>query len=93
MRAFDLANRDPLPGSLQPYYPQDHHFFRHNGPGGVIVVPWGSPHAFFHIGRGGQDPSLRDLRCHLLDRHRRVQQTFTVATSGTMTTISASSGR
>ncbi|MGA6179542.1 DUF6708 domain-containing protein [Stenotrophomonas sp. NPDC077421] len=54
------------------------YFFRHNGPGGVIVVPWGSPHAFFHIGRGGQDPNLRDLRCHLLDRHRQVQQTFTI---------------
>ncbi|WP_411852528.1 DUF6708 domain-containing protein [Stenotrophomonas sp. LGBM10] len=54
------------------------YFFRHNGPGGVVVVPWGSPYAFFHIGRGGQDPSLRDLRCHLLDRHRQVQQTFTI---------------
>ncbi|WP_422508136.1 DUF6708 domain-containing protein [Stenotrophomonas sp. GZD-301] len=54
------------------------YFFRHNGPGGVVVVPWGSPNAFFHIGRGGQDPGLRDLRCHLLDRHRQVQQTFTI---------------
>ncbi|WP_411852530.1 DUF6708 domain-containing protein [Stenotrophomonas sp. LGBM10] len=54
------------------------YFFRHNGPGGVVVVPWGSPYAFFHIGRVGQDPSLRDLRCHLLDRHRQVQQTFTI---------------
>jgi len=54
------------------------YFFRHNGPGGVVVVPWGSPYAFFHIGRGTQDPSLRDLRCHLLDRHRQVQQTFTI---------------
>ncbi|MGA6537207.1 DUF6708 domain-containing protein [Stenotrophomonas sp. NPDC101269] len=54
------------------------YFFRHNGPDGVVVVPWGSPYAFFHIGRGGQDPSLRDLRCHLLDRHRQVQQTFTI---------------
>nr|WP_161578751.1 DUF6708 domain-containing protein [Stenotrophomonas rhizophila] len=54
------------------------YFFRHNGPGGVVVVPWGSPFAFFHIGRGGQDPNLRDLRCHLLDRNRQVQQTFTI---------------
>jgi len=54
------------------------YFFRHNGPGGVVVMPWGSSHAFFHIGRGGQDPNLRDLRCHLLDRHRQVQQTFTI---------------
>ncbi|MGA6149917.1 DUF6708 domain-containing protein [Stenotrophomonas sp. NPDC077461] len=54
------------------------YFFRHNGPGGVVVMPWGSPHAFFHIGRGRQDPNLRDLRCHLLDRHRQVQQTFTI---------------
>lgn len=54
------------------------YFFRHNGPGGVVAVPWGSPFAFFHIGRGGQDPNLRDLRCHLLDRNRQVQQTFTI---------------
>lgn len=54
------------------------YFFRNSGPGGTVVVPWGSPHAFFHIGRGGQDPSLRDLRCHLLDRNRQVQQTFTI---------------
>ncbi|WP_295522085.1 DUF6708 domain-containing protein [uncultured Stenotrophomonas sp.] len=54
------------------------YFFRHNGPGGVTVVPWGSPYAFFHIGRGAQNPELRDLRCHLLDRNQQIQQTFTV---------------
>ena len=54
------------------------YFFRHNGPGGVTVVPWGSPYAFFHIGRGAQNRELRDLRCHLLDRNQQIQQTFTV---------------
>lgn len=54
------------------------YFFRHNGPGGVTVVPWGSPSAFFHIGRGAQNRELRDLRCHLLDRNQQIQQTFTV---------------
>jgi hypothetical protein len=54
------------------------HFFRHNGPDGVVTVPWGSPYAFFHIGRGTQDPELRDLRCHLLDSNGLIQQTFTV---------------
>lgn len=54
------------------------YFFRHNGPGGVTVVPWGSPYAFFHIGRGAQNPELRDLRCHLLDRNQQIQQTFTI---------------
>ena len=54
------------------------YFFRHNGPGGVTVVPWGSPYAFFHIGRGAQNPELVDLRCHLLDRNQQIQQTFTI---------------
>ncbi len=54
------------------------YFFRHNGPGGVTVVPWGSPYAFFHIGRGAQNPELLDLRCHLLDRNQLIQQTFTI---------------
>lgn len=54
------------------------YFFRHNGPGGVTVVPWGSPYAFFHIGRGAQNPELLDLRCHLLDRNQQIQQTFTI---------------
>lgn len=54
------------------------YFFRHNGPDGVTVVPWGSPYAFFHIGRGAQNPELLDLRCHLLDRNQQIQQTFTI---------------
>lgn len=54
------------------------YFFRHNGPGGVTVVPWGSPYAFFHIGRGAQNRELRDLRCHLLDRNQQIQRTFTI---------------
>ncbi len=54
------------------------YFFRHNDAGGVTVVPWGSPYAFFHIGRGAQNRELRDLRCHLLDRNQQIQQTYTV---------------
>lgn len=54
------------------------YFFRHNGPGGVVTVPWGDPNVYFHIGQGGQNKELRDLRCHVLDEHGLVQQTFTV---------------
>lgn len=54
------------------------HFFRHNGPGGVVTVPWGDPHVYFHIGHGGQNKNLRDLRCHLLDERGKITQTLTV---------------
>ncbi|MCE7032252.1 hypothetical protein LY625_06405 [Lysobacter sp. GX 14042] len=54
------------------------HFFRHNGTGGVVTLRWGDPGVYFHIGRGEQSRRLRDLRCHVLDRDRKVQQTFTV---------------
>lgn len=54
------------------------HFFRHNGPGGVVTVPWGDANVYFHVGHGGQNKHLRDLRCHLLDPNRQVLQTFTV---------------
>ncbi|CAB3751489.1 DUF6708 domain-containing protein [Paraburkholderia solisilvae] len=41
------------------------HVFRHNGPGGVLTVPWDQ--AYFHIGQGTQARSLLDLRGHLMD--------------------------
>lgn len=52
--------------------------FRHNGPDGTVTLPWGDPNVYFHIGQGAQNKDLRDLRCHVLDRNRQVQQTFTV---------------
>ncbi|NLC21556.1 MAG: hypothetical protein GX771_06550 [Halomonadaceae bacterium] len=54
------------------------YFFQHDGPGGTMVLPWGDPSVYFHIGRGTQNKDLFDLRCHVLDRNRQVQQTFTV---------------
>lgn len=54
------------------------HFFRHNGTDGVVTLRWGDPGVYFHIGRGEQSRKLRDLRCHVLDRDRKVQQTFTI---------------
>lgn len=53
------------------------HFFVHNGPGGVVTVPWGDPDVFFHIGHGTRDKDLRDLRCHLL-KNGQVIRTFTI---------------
>jgi hypothetical protein len=41
------------------------HVFRHNGPGGVLTVPW--EQAYFHIGQGTQARSLLDLRGHVMD--------------------------
>jgi hypothetical protein len=41
------------------------HVFRHNGPGGVLTVPW--EQAYFRIGRGTQARSLLDLRGHVMD--------------------------
>lgn len=54
------------------------YIFRHNGPGGALALPWGDPNVYFHIGQGTQNKGLFDLRCHVLDRNRQVQQTFTV---------------
>jgi len=54
------------------------HFFRHQGLGGVVTLRWGDPSVYFHIGRGEQNGRLRDLRCHVLDGDRKVQQTLTV---------------
>jgi hypothetical protein len=41
------------------------HVFRHNGPGGVLSVPWDQ--VFFHIGRGWDRKELRDIRGEVLD--------------------------
>ncbi|WNC92902.1 hypothetical protein RI103_32335 [Paraburkholderia sp. FT54] len=41
------------------------HVFRHNGPGGVLTVPWES--VFFHIGRGTDMKFLRDIRGEVLN--------------------------
>ncbi|POR53587.1 hypothetical protein B0G62_103159 [Paraburkholderia eburnea] len=41
------------------------HVFRHNGPGGVLSVPWES--MYFHIGRGTDMKFLRDIRGEVLD--------------------------
>ncbi|WP_354686764.1 DUF6708 domain-containing protein [Cupriavidus necator] len=59
--------------------------FRHNGPGGVLTVPWEK--AYFFIGRasplaGGQTHFTFDLRCHVLDDQRRVRHTFAVGMDG-----------
>jgi hypothetical protein len=51
------------------------HAFLHNGPDGVISVPWDQ--AYFHIGHGLDDPYFIDVRCHVLEGHM-VKQTFAV---------------
>ena len=40
------------------------HVFRHNGPGGVLSVPWDK--VFFHVGTSGT-PDLIDIRGEVLD--------------------------
>ena len=40
------------------------HVFRHNGPGGVLSVPW--EEVFFHVGTSGT-PDLIDIRGEVLD--------------------------
>ena len=52
--------------------------FRHNGPDGVLTIPWGNPYAYFHIGQGKHSGKFYDLRCHLLDSNGEVRETFTV---------------
>ena len=52
------------------------HVFRHNGPGGVLSVPWDQ--AYFHVGKGSHDRSLLDLRGHVLDADGVVLDTFAV---------------
>jgi hypothetical protein len=57
-----------LPDFLYTHYPirfnrktRMVHVFRHNGPGGVLSVPWGD--VFFYIGKGlYQKDTMRDLR-------------------------------
>ncbi|MDR2872138.1 MAG: hypothetical protein LBV45_06385 [Xanthomonadaceae bacterium] len=51
------------------------HAFQHNGPGGVVSVPW--EQAFFFIGEGAHQKYIRDLRCHVLDGDT-VKETFVV---------------
>ncbi|QAU24426.1 hypothetical protein EO087_10845 [Dyella sp. M7H15-1] len=41
------------------------HVFRHNGPGGVLSVPWDK--VFFHIGQGTTRKDLIDIRGEVLD--------------------------
>ncbi|QAU24422.1 hypothetical protein EO087_10825 [Dyella sp. M7H15-1] len=41
------------------------HVFRHNGPGGVLSVPWDQ--AFFYIGHGTEDRDIFDLRGCVMD--------------------------
>ncbi len=49
--------------------------FRHNGPGGVLTVPWEK--AFFFIDRGkGGETHLYELRCRVLDENGLVVDTF-----------------
>ncbi|SOZ20516.1 conserved hypothetical protein; putative membrane protein [Cupriavidus taiwanensis] len=59
--------------------------FRHNGPGGVLTVPWDK--AYFFVGRsspamGGQSTFTFDLRCNVLDEQRIVRDTFAVGMDG-----------
>lgn len=51
------------------------HVFRHNGPGGVLTVPWDE--VFWHVGRGYQQKFLCDVRGHVLDGDM-VRETFAV---------------
>ncbi|WP_354675409.1 DUF6708 domain-containing protein [Cupriavidus alkaliphilus] len=59
--------------------------FRHNGPGGVLTIPWDS--AYFYIGRsspaaGNPGHYTFDLRCNVLDDQRMVRDTFAVGMDG-----------
>lgn len=53
------------------------YFFLHNGPDGVVAVPWDDKNTYFHIGHGRNEKSLRDLRCHVLE-NLYVTQTFAI---------------
>ncbi|RQH05804.1 DUF6708 domain-containing protein [Paraburkholderia dinghuensis] len=56
--------------------------FRHNGPGGVISIPWSQ--AFFYIERkpraGLARTAPRVVRCLVLDDKKRVVGTFSIGT-------------
>lgn len=60
------------------------HVFRHNGPGGVLTVPW--EQGYFHLGRGIRNEYALDMRCHVLDGDT-VKDTF--ATGGIFVTEGA----
>ncbi|MFQ3790054.1 DUF6708 domain-containing protein [Halomonas sp. A29] len=49
--------------------------FRHNGPGGVLTVPWDE--VFWHVGRGMEQKFLCDIRGHVL-KGSRIKDTFAV---------------
>jgi hypothetical protein len=51
------------------------HVFRHNGPGGVLSVPW--EQVYFHIGHGRIDKAFLDVRGHVMDGDT-VKDTFAV---------------
>ena len=51
------------------------HVFRHNGPDGVLTVPFDE--VFWHVGSGLQHTFLRDVRGHVMDGNR-IRDTFTV---------------
>ena len=51
------------------------HVFRHNGPDGVLTVPFDE--VFWHVGIGLQHTFLRDVRGHVMDGNR-IRDTFTV---------------
>lgn len=52
--------------------------FRHNGPGGVVAIPWDD--AFFYLQRQRGNGVLRttplNIRCLVLDANRKVVNTF-----------------
>ncbi|WP_174963105.1 DUF6708 domain-containing protein [Burkholderia ubonensis] len=41
------------------------HVFRHNGPNGVLSVPWDQ--VYFHVGQGEVNRDLTDIRGHVMD--------------------------
>jgi hypothetical protein len=62
--------------------------FRHNGPGGVLSIPWDS--AFFYVERkpraGLSRTAPRLLRCLVLDNRGQVVDTFSVGRRVVLTT-------
>jgi hypothetical protein len=62
--------------------------FRHNGPGGVVSVPWEK--AFFYIERGSRTGLARTaprlIRCLVLDDDEKVIDTFSVGRRLLLTT-------
>ena len=54
------------------------HAYRDKRDGGIVSVPWDK--AFFHIGQAVGDDTefLRDIRCHVVDEHDKILDTFAV---------------